>query len=148
MIAAVDIDGFWGLVERSAHETDTRQARVAWLTDRLSGLSAEEVVDFEVALMKRSSVQRCRYLAFPVMSCRRNSSVSLTLSPGLSAMTQGKIDRSCRRMKASPPALHCSKSTGRRRLLGGVKGSQVFPETIQRAWQSGSWPPSTSSCPR
>jgi hypothetical protein len=29
MIAAVDIDGFWGLVERSAHETDTRQARVA-----------------------------------------------------------------------------------------------------------------------
>lgn len=47
MIAAVDIDGFWELVERSARETETRQARVAWLKDQLSGLSAEEVVDFK-----------------------------------------------------------------------------------------------------
>ncbi|MEV0148135.1 MULTISPECIES: DUF4240 domain-containing protein [unclassified Nonomuraea] len=44
----MDIDGFWELVERSARETGTRQARVAWLEDQLSGLSAEEIVDFDV----------------------------------------------------------------------------------------------------
>lgn len=44
----MDIDGFWQLVERSARETGTRQARVAWLKNQLSGRSAEEIVDFEV----------------------------------------------------------------------------------------------------
>ncbi|MBN6056414.1 DUF4240 domain-containing protein, partial [Nonomuraea sp. RK-328] len=53
MIAAVDIDGFWELVERSARETETRQARVAWLKDHLSGLSAKEIVDFDVLTQLR-----------------------------------------------------------------------------------------------
>jgi hypothetical protein len=44
----MDIDGFWDLVERSAAETGTRQARVEWLENRLSGLSAEEIVDYDV----------------------------------------------------------------------------------------------------
>ncbi|MET8005730.1 DUF4240 domain-containing protein [Nonomuraea glycinis] len=44
----MDIEVFWELVERSARETDTRRARVAWLSDRLSGLPAEEIVDYEV----------------------------------------------------------------------------------------------------
>ncbi|MGP4096204.1 DUF4240 domain-containing protein [Nonomuraea sp. KM90] len=43
----MDLDGFWELVERSARETDNRRARVAWLEDRLSGLTAEEIVDYE-----------------------------------------------------------------------------------------------------
>ncbi|GGT47328.1 DUF4240 domain-containing protein [Nonomuraea spiralis] len=44
----MDIDGFWELVERSARETGTRSARLEWLEDQLCGLSAEEIVDYEV----------------------------------------------------------------------------------------------------
>ncbi|WP_214107548.1 DUF4240 domain-containing protein [Acrocarpospora catenulata] len=44
----MDIDGFWELIERSARETDNRAARVAWLENHLSGLSVEEIVDYEV----------------------------------------------------------------------------------------------------
>lgn len=44
----MDIDGFWELVERSARETDDRPGRVAWLQEQLSGLSAEEIVDYHV----------------------------------------------------------------------------------------------------
>ncbi|MEV1169955.1 DUF4240 domain-containing protein [Nonomuraea sp. NPDC049784] len=44
----MDIDGFWELVERSARETNTRPARVTWLKNHLSGLSVEEIVDYEV----------------------------------------------------------------------------------------------------
>ncbi|MET9250432.1 DUF4240 domain-containing protein [Nonomuraea sp. NPDC003709] len=44
----MDIGGFWELVERSARETGTRQARVAWLKDHLSGLSVDEIVDYDV----------------------------------------------------------------------------------------------------
>ncbi|MEU7896919.1 DUF4240 domain-containing protein [Nonomuraea sp. NPDC049152] len=43
----MDIDGFWDLIERSGRETDTRRARVAWLERHLSGLSAEEIVDYD-----------------------------------------------------------------------------------------------------
>ncbi|TDD12452.1 DUF4240 domain-containing protein [Nonomuraea deserti] len=43
----MDIEGFWELVERSARETDNRRARVAWLEDQLSGLTAEEIVDYD-----------------------------------------------------------------------------------------------------
>jgi hypothetical protein len=44
----MDINGFWELVERSAREIDTRSARLEWLKHHLSGLAAEEIVDFEV----------------------------------------------------------------------------------------------------
>ncbi|PZG16682.1 DUF4240 domain-containing protein [Nonomuraea aridisoli] len=43
----MDIDGFWELVERSGRETDSRPARSAWLEDHLSGLTAEEIVDYQ-----------------------------------------------------------------------------------------------------
>ncbi|MGW3342847.1 DUF4240 domain-containing protein [Nonomuraea rubra] len=44
----MDIDGFWAVVERSAAETGTRQARLEWLENHLSGLPAEEIVDYYV----------------------------------------------------------------------------------------------------
>ncbi|MEV6039676.1 DUF4240 domain-containing protein [Nonomuraea sp. NPDC052116] len=44
----MDIDGFWDLVERSAAETGTRQARVEWLENHLSSLFADEIVDYDV----------------------------------------------------------------------------------------------------
>ncbi|MFI6920863.1 DUF4240 domain-containing protein [Nonomuraea spiralis] len=43
----MDVDGFWALVERSAQETVTKEERVAWLEERLSRLTAEEIVDYE-----------------------------------------------------------------------------------------------------
>lgn len=42
----MDVDGFWDLVERSAEETRDKGERVKWLKEHLSGLSAEEIVDY------------------------------------------------------------------------------------------------------
>ncbi|WP_187414787.1 DUF4240 domain-containing protein [Nonomuraea sp. PA05] len=42
----MDIDGFWDVVERSATETGTRQARLRWLENHLAALPAKEIVDY------------------------------------------------------------------------------------------------------
>ncbi|MEW1842866.1 DUF4240 domain-containing protein [Nonomuraea angiospora] len=42
----MDIDGFWELIERSARETDTRKARLAWLENELSQRSVEDIVGY------------------------------------------------------------------------------------------------------
>ncbi|MEV0996625.1 DUF4240 domain-containing protein [Nonomuraea sp. NPDC050202] len=44
----MDVDEFWDLIERSGRETDTREARVAWLVDELSRRPVEEIIDFEI----------------------------------------------------------------------------------------------------
>jgi len=44
----MDVDDFWGLIERSGRETDTRKARVAWLVDELSSRPVEEIIDYHI----------------------------------------------------------------------------------------------------
>ncbi|MEV4562620.1 DUF4240 domain-containing protein [Nonomuraea sp. NPDC049419] len=44
----MDVDEFWDLIERSGRETDTREARVAWLVDELSRRPVEEIIDYDV----------------------------------------------------------------------------------------------------
>ncbi|NUW30159.1 DUF4240 domain-containing protein [Nonomuraea sp. SMC257] len=44
----MDVDDFWGLIERSGVEAGRRKARVAWLVDELSRRPVEEIVDYEV----------------------------------------------------------------------------------------------------
>ncbi|MET8861531.1 DUF4240 domain-containing protein [Nonomuraea sp. NPDC004580] len=44
----MDLDEFWELIERSGRETDTRDARVAWLVDELSRRPVEEIIDYDV----------------------------------------------------------------------------------------------------
>ncbi|MER5703979.1 DUF4240 domain-containing protein [Micromonospora sp. NPDC002296] len=48
--AAVDTEGFWALVEASARACGGPDERLTWLTDRLAGLPATEVVDFQLRL--------------------------------------------------------------------------------------------------
>ncbi|MEU6713172.1 DUF4240 domain-containing protein [Nonomuraea sp. NPDC046802] len=42
------VDDFWDLIERSGRETDTREARLAWLVDELSRRPVEEIVDYYI----------------------------------------------------------------------------------------------------
>ncbi|MBB5084524.1 DUF4240 domain-containing protein [Nonomuraea endophytica] len=42
----MDIDAFWDLIERSAHESETKQERLRWLHERLVTRPAEEIADF------------------------------------------------------------------------------------------------------
>ncbi|GAA4965012.1 hypothetical protein HD597_008911 [Nonomuraea thailandensis] len=44
----MDVDEFWDLIERSGRETDTREARVAWLVDELSQRPVEEIIDYDI----------------------------------------------------------------------------------------------------
>ncbi|GIH71677.1 DUF4240 domain-containing protein [Sphaerimonospora thailandensis] len=42
----MDVDEFWFLIERSARETDGKDARLEWLRNQLARRSAEDIVDF------------------------------------------------------------------------------------------------------
>ncbi|WP_405099756.1 DUF4240 domain-containing protein [Micromonospora sp. NBC_01412] len=46
----MDTEGFWALVEASARASGGPDERLTWLTDRLAGLPASEVVDFQLRL--------------------------------------------------------------------------------------------------
>ncbi|MBE3010379.1 DUF4240 domain-containing protein [Microbispora sp. NEAU-D428] len=43
----MDIDEFWHLIEQSGRESEGKEARLAWLRERLARRSAEEIADFE-----------------------------------------------------------------------------------------------------
>ncbi|MFI9589317.1 DUF4240 domain-containing protein [Nonomuraea sp. NPDC052265] len=43
---AMDLDGFWELIERSGRVAETKDARLAWVVAELSRRSVEEVVDY------------------------------------------------------------------------------------------------------
>ncbi|MFI1197610.1 DUF4240 domain-containing protein [Micromonospora sp. NPDC020750] len=46
----MDTEGFWALVEASARACGGPDERLTWLTERLAGLPATEVVDFQLRL--------------------------------------------------------------------------------------------------
>ncbi|WP_185844981.1 DUF4240 domain-containing protein [Nonomuraea sp. WAC 01424] len=43
----MNIDEFWHLIEESARETATKEARLRWLHERLAQRPSEEIVDFD-----------------------------------------------------------------------------------------------------
>ncbi|MFF0862991.1 DUF4240 domain-containing protein [Nonomuraea sp. NPDC003560] len=43
----MDVDGFWELIERSGRAAETKDARLAWLLEELSGRSPEELIDYQ-----------------------------------------------------------------------------------------------------
>ncbi|YCK42256.1 DUF4240 domain-containing protein [Actinomadura sp. ATCC 39365] len=43
----MDIDGFWELIERSGRAAGTKDARLAWMLEELSGRSPEELIDYQ-----------------------------------------------------------------------------------------------------
>ncbi|MFI7452195.1 DUF4240 domain-containing protein [Nonomuraea sp. NPDC049714] len=43
----MDEDAFWVLIEQSGRESDTKKARLQWLEERLSGLSVDDIIDFQ-----------------------------------------------------------------------------------------------------
>ncbi|MFI6296000.1 DUF4240 domain-containing protein [Nonomuraea sp. NPDC050790] len=42
----MNVDAFWELIEQSARETGTKDARLTWLHEKLTGQPAEEILDF------------------------------------------------------------------------------------------------------
>src|SRR5687768_8011471 len=46
----MNLDAFWSLIAESRERAEHPDARIAWLTERLAGLPAEDIVDFQVHL--------------------------------------------------------------------------------------------------
>ncbi|MEV4835748.1 DUF4240 domain-containing protein [Nonomuraea sp. NPDC049486] len=63
----MDVDEYWGLVERSGRETRTKEDRAGWLVERLSELSVEEILDYD-AWHTRAENRACTWDVYVVCS--------------------------------------------------------------------------------
>jgi hypothetical protein len=49
-LSAVDTDGFWQLIERSARETSGKDERARWLVSKLARVPRHHILDFQICL--------------------------------------------------------------------------------------------------